>query len=122
MWRSRRSSGAAADVAIGSGLAPGSAAWTWIVGKSTWGSGATGSSVKASAPLSASASVSSVVATGRRMKGSAMFIAASPHPPGQAIEGQVDDRRGVEREELAHQQAAHDGDAQRRPQLRAHAL
>ena len=41
-----RSSGAATDDAIVSGLAPGSAADTWMVGKSTCGSGATGSSRK----------------------------------------------------------------------------
>ena len=38
----RRSSGVATDDAIVSGLAPGSAALTWMVGKSTRGSGATG--------------------------------------------------------------------------------
>jgi hypothetical protein len=36
-------SGAATDDAIVSGLAPGSEAETWMVGKSTCGSGATGS-------------------------------------------------------------------------------
>ena len=41
----RRSSGVATDDAIVSGLAPGSAALTWMVGKSTRGSGATGSCV-----------------------------------------------------------------------------
>ena len=35
MWPNRRSSGAATDVAMVSGLAPGSAADTWMVGKST---------------------------------------------------------------------------------------
>ena len=39
-----RSSGVATLVAIVSGLAPGSCAETWMVGKSTCGSGATGSS------------------------------------------------------------------------------
>ena len=39
-----RSSGCATDDAIVSGLAPGSCAVTWIVGKSTCGSGATPSS------------------------------------------------------------------------------
>ena len=39
-----RSSGCATDEAIVSGLAPGSDAETWMVGKSTCGSGATGSS------------------------------------------------------------------------------
>ena len=39
-WVSR---GCATADAIVSGLAPGSWADTWMVGKSTWGSGATGS-------------------------------------------------------------------------------
>ena len=43
----RRSSGVATEDAIVSGLAPGSAALTLIVGKSTRGSGATGSCVNA---------------------------------------------------------------------------
>jgi hypothetical protein len=34
-----------------------------------------------------------------------------------AIEEDVDDRRGVEREHLAQQQSAHHGNAQRAPQL-----
>ena len=37
------SSGVATAEAIVSGLAPGSCAWTWIVGKSTFGSAFTGS-------------------------------------------------------------------------------
>ena len=39
-----RSSGCATEEAIVSGLAPGKVAVTWMVGKSTCGSGATGSS------------------------------------------------------------------------------
>ena len=39
-----RSSGCATEEAMVSGLAPGSDAETWMVGKSTCGSGATGSS------------------------------------------------------------------------------
>jgi hypothetical protein len=61
-----------------SGLAPGSAAFTLMVGKSTWGNGATGSSRSAASPASASAAVSSVVATGRRMKGADRLRAALP--------------------------------------------
>ena len=38
-----RSSGVATDEAMVSGLAPGRLAFTWIVGKSTCGSGETGS-------------------------------------------------------------------------------
>ena len=48
---SARSSGVATLEAIVSGLAPGSAAETWIVGKSTCGSGETGRSVAATAPV-----------------------------------------------------------------------
>ena len=59
-----RSSGVATDEAMVSGLAPGRPATTEMVGKSTCGSGDTGSSRKATAPASAMASVSSVVATG----------------------------------------------------------
>jgi hypothetical protein len=52
-----------------SGLAPGSAADTEMVGRSTRGSGETGSRRKATAPASARPMVTSVVATGRSMKG-----------------------------------------------------
>ena len=72
-----RSSGAATEVAIVSGSAPGRLADTEIVGKSTGGSGDTGRSLKAIAPASASPMVRSVVATGRRMKGAEMFNYAS---------------------------------------------
>ena len=51
-----------------SGLPPGSVACTEMVGKSTCGSGETGSRPKAKPPASAIPMVSSVVATGRRMK------------------------------------------------------
>src|SRR5215470_10733094 len=64
-----RSSGVATDEAMISGLAPGKLAPTLIVGKSTCGSGATGRCSKATAPASAMAVVSNVVATGRRMNG-----------------------------------------------------
>ena len=53
MRPSWRSSGVATEVAIVSGLAPGSEACTEIVGKSTCGSGDTGSSVNATMPASA---------------------------------------------------------------------
>ena len=75
MWPNCRSRGVATEEAIVSGLAPGSAADTEMVGKSTCGSGDTGSSRKATAPESAIATVSSVVAIGLRMKISDMFIA-----------------------------------------------
>ena len=45
-----------------------------MVGKSTCGSGATGSFKNARTPASAMPIVSSVVATGRLMKGAEMFI------------------------------------------------
>src|SRR4030095_9666944 len=64
-----RSSGVATDDAIVSGLAPGSDAEIEIVGKSTCGSGDTGSSVYAAAPARPIAAISSVVAIGRGMHG-----------------------------------------------------
>ena len=48
-----------------------------MVGKSTCGSGETGSTVKATAPARATATVSSVVATGRRMKGADSIMTLS---------------------------------------------
>jgi hypothetical protein len=65
--------------AMVSGLAPGSDALTEMVGKSTCGSGDTGSSRNATAPASAMATSSSVVATGLRMadEGSEIFMAYS---------------------------------------------
>ncbi len=44
IWANCRSSGWATEVAMVSGLPPGKLAVTWMVGKSTCGSGATGSS------------------------------------------------------------------------------
>ena len=45
-----------------------------MVGKSTWGSGDTGSTRKATLPANATAMVSSVVATGLRMNTSERFM------------------------------------------------
>src|SRR5262249_46733991 len=73
---SARSSGVATLVATVSGEAPGRVAVTWTVGKSTLGSGDTGSFMKAAAPASARPMVSNVVATGRAMKGADRFMAA----------------------------------------------
>ncbi len=73
-----RSSGAATEVAMVSGLAPGKPADTWMVGKSTWGKGATGSSVKPTMPASVRPTVKSVVATGRRMNGADRLMAGPP--------------------------------------------
>src|ERR1700722_275863 len=74
IWPNCRSRGVATEDAIVSGLAPGSAAETEIVGKSTWGRGDTGSIRNATAPESAIATVSSVVAVGLRMNVSDMFM------------------------------------------------
>ena len=90
MRPSERSSGVATVAAIVSGLAPGSDACTEIVGKSTCGSGDTGRSWNASAPASATPSVSSVVATGRSMKMAEGFhMALSLGPPHPAAASRV---------------------------------
>src|SRR5215472_5324615 len=70
-----RSRGVAIAEAMVSGLAPGIAAPTEMVGKSTWGSGETGRNRNAATPESATAMVSRVVATGLWMKGLEMFMA-----------------------------------------------
>src|SRR5262245_22653343 len=75
-----RSRGVATAAAMVSGLAPGSEAETPIVGKSTCGTGDTGSRLNATAPASPSATASSVVATGRRMNGAEMFMSARLRP------------------------------------------
>ncbi len=67
------SRGVAMDEAIVSGFAPGSDAFTWMVGKSTLGRSLTGSIRYAIRPNRTIASEHSVVITGRRMKSSAMF-------------------------------------------------
>ena len=78
MWPNCRSSGVATEDAMISALAPGKPAPTEIVGKSTCGSGDTGSTLNAIAPAMATATVSSVVATGRRMNGAEIFMPALP--------------------------------------------
>ena len=85
---------------------------------------------------------SSEVPTGRRMKGSEMFMAVRPafHPRGcrggsqpaaacrlrtpvaEPVQVKINDRGGVERDELGEQQAADDGDAERTAQFRAGAV
>ncbi len=57
-------------------LAPGRLADTEMVGKSTWGRGATANCLYAMDPASATAAVSRVVATGRRINGALMFMRA----------------------------------------------
>src|SRR3984885_8609537 len=74
MWPNCRSSGVATEDAMIWALPPGKPALTEIVGKSTSGSGETGSTSNATAPASAIATVSSVVATGRWMNGAEMFM------------------------------------------------
>src|SRR5258708_1453747 len=64
-----RSRGVATAEAMVSGLAPGRAAPTPMVGKSTCGNGATGRKRNATAPERNMAKVRSDVATGRRTKG-----------------------------------------------------
>ena len=64
-----------------SGLAPGKLAATEIVGKSTCGSGETGSTTKPIAPASATAAVSSVVAMGRAMNALEGFMPGSDSVP-----------------------------------------
>ncbi len=60
-----RSSGAATELAMVSGLAPGKLAETLIVGNSTCGSAATGRNWNAITPTSVIPMVNRVVATGR---------------------------------------------------------
>ena len=71
-----RSSGVVTLAAMVSALAPGKSAETWMVGKSTCGSGAIGSIGKVTTPITSNPIASSVVPIGRRMNGSEMFIAA----------------------------------------------
>jgi len=103
-----RSSGVATLVAMVSGLAPGIWAWTDMVGKSTSGSGETGSSRKAATPAIAHPGGQQRCGTGRVIKGveeahgaaaSGVRPAAGPRPaaahaPGQCVEGEIDHRRG----------------------------
>ncbi|MNK91683.1 hypothetical protein D3C87_1117960 [compost metagenome] len=73
-----RSSGVATVDAMTSGLAPGRLACTTITGKSICGSGETGSRPKLTPPSSMIARLSSIVATGRLMKGPERFIDRDP--------------------------------------------
>ena len=74
MWPNCRSRGVATEDAMICALAPGRPAETEMVGKSTWGSGDTGRTLKAMPPAMAIAMVSRVVATGRWMKGEEMLM------------------------------------------------
>src|ERR1700761_8988287 len=74
MWPNWRSSGVATEEAMICALAPGRLADTEMVGKSTWGSGETGSTLNAIPPAMAIATVRRVVATGRRINGAEMLM------------------------------------------------
>src|SRR5262245_34696703 len=103
---------------------------------------ATGRKRYATAPTSSRPTARSVVPIGRRMKCSEKLIASlrgpllrrlgllrqlelglqslrRAQPRLQAVHREVDHRRSVERQQLAQQQAANDGDAERVAQLRA---
>src|SRR6185437_2532044 len=73
-----RSIGEATDAAMVSGLAPGSDAVIWMVGKSTAGRAATASSRYAKAPKTISDAVINVVITGRRMQASDICMDQAP--------------------------------------------
>ena len=76
---SARSKGVATELAMVSGLAPGMAALTTIYGKSTCGSGATGSKLNDKPPANSNAKVSNNVATGRRINGVEKLMPAARH-------------------------------------------
>jgi hypothetical protein len=73
-----RSSTVATAEAIVSGLAPGSSAVTWMVGKATLGSVDTGSNRCAAKPKMSIPAMTSTVMTGRRTKGSEKFMKRPP--------------------------------------------
>src|ERR1700722_16864887 len=77
IWPNWRSSGAATEDAMVSALAPANVAVTWMVGKSTWGRGATGRNGKAVIPTNAKAVIKRVVAIGRWMNGWERFTSCS---------------------------------------------
>ena len=69
-----RSSGVATEEAMVSGLAPGRLAYTWMVGKSTFGRSLTGRARYPATPNITMPIMTSVVMTGRLMKTPVMFI------------------------------------------------
>src|ERR1043166_8831125 len=83
----RRSSGAASDDAAVCGSTPGSCTPTEMVGKSTFGSGATGRKYDETAQDNNTPAASSDVPTGRRMNGSEMFMFRGAHAPPRAGDG-----------------------------------
>ena len=125
IWPRWRSSGSATLVATVSGLAPGSWALTEMVGKSTCGSGATGSLVKGEHARERDAQGQQ---GGRHRPGDERRgDVHRPSPAGadrsagrrprqpqrQPVEVQIDHRRGEQRQQLAEHQSADDGDAER---------
>src|SRR5262249_22798676 len=56
---------------------------------------------------------------GRRLRRRVFASPSSPRPPGETVEIEEDHRRGVEREQLAHREAADDGVAERLADFRA---
>ena len=72
------SSGVATDDAMVSGLAPGREAFTWMVGKSTFGKSLTGRKRYAKMPKMRIAAMTSVVMMGRLMKSSGMLTVRLP--------------------------------------------
>jgi hypothetical protein len=78
MVESCRSKGAATEAAIVSGLAPGSEAETWMVGKSTLGRAATGSNRYPKTPPTMIEIISRLVMTGRRIQSSARVTTPAP--------------------------------------------
>ena len=126
MRPSERSSGVATEAAMVSGDAPGSEAEIRITGKSSCGSGATGSRRKPRMPASAIASVSSVVATGRWINRAKNFTTAPPclsdagawHEQGDQT---ADRSTGGKQRQHGSAPATDHGDAERTTQLRADA-
>src|SRR6516164_7649848 len=125
------SSGVATDEPIVSGLAPGSCAVTSSVGKSTFGRSLTGSDRYATSPNSAIAAISKLVAMGRLMKPSEMFITLAAHCGGHVrnlarLEDgghiRVDHWRQVQCDQLRDHQAAYDREAERAPRFAACAV
>ena len=107
------SSGVATADAIVSGLAPGSDAETWIVGKSTVGRSLTGRRRYAVIPNTTRPSMNSTVVTGRRMNSAERFIRRFPRPvpPTAAPPASVAPSRRPSRQAR---------DATARPRRRAH--
>src|SRR5581483_397214 len=132
------SSGVATAEAIVSGLAPGSAAVTSRVGKSTFGRSLTGSERYATMPNMPIATISRLVAIGRSINVCETFNESIPRSgalrnhlymsklspflptvilPQDRRQVSIDHRRQVQRQHLREEQAAHDSQAQRAPRF-----